>query len=68
MSPNTTTAKQLQRQQIAEATARFLAGGGRIERVAHGASGSPVNDFDKARARAGRRGGRKTKATRGSRQ
>ena len=68
MSPNTTTAKQLQRQQIAEATARFLAGGGQIQRVAHGASGNVANDFDKARARkAARRGGRKTKATRGAR-
>lgn len=59
MSPSTTTAKQLQRQQIAEATARFLAGGGQIRKMAHGASGNPANDFDKARQRkAARRGGK----------
>ena len=59
MSPNTTTAKQAQRQQIAEATARFLAGGGQIQQVAHGASGDRMTDFDKARQRkAARRGGK----------
>lgn len=57
--PTTPFAKRAHRDRIQRDTERFIAGGGRIRQMSHGATCERVTDFDVARQRQARKAARK---------
>jgi len=57
--PNVPRSKQLIRSQISADTERFIAAGGQIRQMSHGATCERVTDFDVARQRRARKSAHK---------